>query len=112
MADSFSPFKPPSPRRFAASVKDFGRFLRTRGRADYVIAGVAAGMTIFVLFGFWHDSRIPQYQQIVFVQNWRADRTDAEIIAQQKKDRIETDRANAERRAVFQKMQKASSGWL
>ena len=110
--DSFSPFKPPSPRRFIASVRDLRTFLATRRRADYVIAGIAAAMTIFVIFGFWHDSRIPQYQQIIFVQNWRADRPDSEIIAEQKRDRIARDKANAERRAVFQKMQKASSGWL
>lgn len=110
--DSFSPFKPPSPRRFIASVRDLRVFLSTRRPADYVIAGIAAAMTIFVVFGFWHDSRIPQYQQIVFVQNWRADRPDSEIIAEQKKERIARDKANAERRAFFQKVQKESSGWL
>ncbi|WBO22647.1 hypothetical protein [Sphingomonas abietis] len=109
---SFSPFKPPSPRRLAAGFEDLRLFLGTRGRADYVIAILAAGITAFTIFAFWHDSRFPAQQQIIFVHNWRADRTDAEIIAEQKKDRIERDQANAERRAFFQKAQKATSGWL
>ncbi len=107
----FSPFRPPSPRRLAAGFKDLGVFLRSRGRSDYLIGAVAASITIFVIFAFWHDSRFSAEPQIVYVENWRADRTDAEIIAQQKKDRIERDKAMAEHRAAFERLQKATS-WL
>jgi hypothetical protein len=110
--DSFSPFKPPSPRRLAAGFRDLRLFLNTRSRADYVIAGIAAAITVFTVFAFWHDSRFEAEPQIVYVQNWRADRPDSEIIAEQKKERIERDQENAQRRAIFRKMQKASSGWL
>jgi hypothetical protein len=109
---SFSPFKPPSPRRFLAGFRDLGFFLKTRTRTDYVIAGIAASMTIFVLFAFWHDSAFQEEPQIVYVQNWRADRTDDQIRADQKKDRIAREQAEAQRKAVFQKMQKATAGWL
>lgn len=109
---SFSPFKPPSPRRFVAGFRDLGFFLRTRSRADYVIAGVAAAMTAFIIFAFWHDSSFRGDPPIIYVQNWPANRTDDQIRADQKKDRIEREKAEAERRAVFQKMQKATSGWL
>lgn len=109
---SFSPFRPPSPRRLIAGFRDLGLFFRTRTRADYVIGGIAAAVTIFIIFGFWHDSRFPAQQQIIFVQNWRADRPDSEIIAEQKKERIEKRQADAERRAAFERLQKASNGWL
>ena len=109
---SFSPFKPPSPRRFVAGFRDLGFFLKTRSRTDYVIAGIAAAMTIFIIFAFWHDSSFKAEPQIVYVQNWPANRTDDQIRADQKKDRIEREKAEAERRAVFRKMQNATSGWL
>ena len=109
---SFSPFKPPSPRRFVAGFRDLGFFLKTRTRTDYVIAGIAAAMTIFIIFAFWHDSSFKAEPQIVYVQNWPANRTDDQIRADQKKDRIEREKAEAERRAVFRKMQNATSGWL
>jgi len=109
---SFSPFKPPSPRRFAAGFRDLGFFLKTRTRTDYVIAAIAASMTIFIIFAFWHDSRFEAEPQIIYVQDWPANRTDDQIRADQKKDRIEREQAEAQRKAVFQKMQKATSGWL
>jgi hypothetical protein len=109
---SFSPFRPPSPRRLAAGFRDLGLFFRTRTRTDYVIGGIAAAITIFIIFGFWHDSRFEAQPQIVYVQNWRSDRPDSEIIAEQKKERIEKREAEAERRAAFGRLQKASDGWL
>lgn len=116
---SFSPFKPPSPRRFIASFRDLGLFLRTRTRADYVIALIAAAITLFVVFAFYHDSHFVAQPQIVYVQNWRADRTDAEIIAEQKKERparekalAEQQKALAERQREFKEVQKATSFWL
>ena len=109
---SFSPFKPPSPKRFVDGFRDFGFFIRTRSRTDYVIAVIAAAMTVFIIFAFWHDSSYKAEPQIIYVQNWPANRTDDEIRADQKKDRIERQQAEAERKAVFQKMQKATSGWL
>jgi hypothetical protein len=112
MARSFSPFRPPSPRRLVAGFRDLGLFFRTRTRTDYVIAGIAAGITIFIIFGFWHDSRFEKQPQIVYVQNWRADRPDSEIIAEQRKERIEKQQAEAERRAAYQRLQKATKGWL
>jgi hypothetical protein len=112
MARSFSPFRPPSPRRLVAGFRDLGQFFRTRTRTDYVIAGIAAGITLFILFGFWHDSRFVQQPDIVYVQNWRADRPDSEIIAEQKKERVEKQKADAERRAAYQRLKKETDGWL
>jgi hypothetical protein len=108
----FSPFRPPSPRRFVAGFRDLGLFLRTRERRDYVIAAISAGITAFILFAFWHDSRAEPMQQVLFVQNWRADRPDSEIIAEQKAARAAHDKAVADRQAAFSKIKKATDRWL
>jgi hypothetical protein len=108
----FSPFRPPSPRRLVAGFRDLGQFLRTRERRDYVIAAISGAITVFILFAFWHDSSFPTEPRIVYVQSWRADRPDSEIIAEQKKERIARDKAIAERRATFEKIKKASDRWL
>jgi hypothetical protein len=108
----FSPFRPPSPRRFVAGFRDLGQFLRTRERRDYLIAAVSAGITGFILFAFWHDSRAEPMQQVLFVQSWRADRPDSEIIAEQKQERAARDKAIAERQAAFGKIKKATDRWL
>ena len=102
----------PTPRRLVASWRDLCTFFTTRERYEWGFAAIAVGITAFVIFAFWHDSRVEPMQQIIFVQNWPANRTDAEIIADQKKDRAERDKALAERQASFQRVQKATSGWL
>jgi len=102
----------PKPRDVASSFSDLRTFVTTRERRDVLFAAIAVGITAFVIFAFWHDSRVEPTQEIIFVQNWPANRTDAQIIADQKKDRIARDKAEAERRAGFQRMQKATSGWL
>jgi len=102
----------PTPRNLAASFRDLRTFLTTRERHEWLFAGIAVAITAFILFAFWHDSRVEPMEEIVFVQSWPANRTDAEIVADQKKDRIAQDKALAERRATFQRMQKATSGWL
>ena len=102
----------PTPRNIAASARDLRVFLTTRERHEWLFAGIAVGITVFILFAFWHDSRVEPMQEIIFVQSWPANRTDAEIVADQKKDRIARDRAEAARRASFQKVQKATTGWL
>jgi hypothetical protein len=102
----------PTPRNIAASARDLRTFLTTRERHEWLFAGIAVAITAFIIFAFWHDSRFDRGEDIVFVQNWPANRTDAEIVADQKKDRIARDQAEAARRASFQKVQKATSGWL
>ncbi len=102
----------PTPRNLAASFGDLRTFLTTRERHEWLFAGIAIGITAFILFAFWHDSRVEPTQEIVFVQSWPANRTDAQIIADQKRDRIARDKALADRQASFQRVQKATSGWL
>lgn len=76
--------------------------------------GVALALTYVMIMGVLYESRIPPkpyHRDIIYVQQWSADRTDAQIIAQQKIDGVEqTRQANelkrleAERRAQFKKV--------
>ena len=94
------------------------RYLRyyivTRQRHQLGFMGVALALTYVMVVGVIYESRIPPkpyHRDIIYVQQWRLDRTDAEIVAQQKIDGIEqTKRENelkrlqAERRAQFKKV--------
>jgi len=102
----------PTPRNIAASYRDLRTFLTTRERHEWLFAAISVGITAFIIFAFWHDSRFERGEDIIFVQNWPANRTDAQIIADQKKDRVARDQAEAQRRAAFQRVQRATTGWL
>ncbi len=94
--------------------RDLRTYFALRQRHEFAIFGVALALTIVIFWGMILESRIPPkpyHRDIIYFQNWRADRTDAEIIAQQKIDGAEqTRQANelkrlqAERRAQFKKV--------
>ena len=67
---------------------DLRYFLTRRQPHQWVFFTLAVGLTVLALLAFVHDSDFkPAYHRdIVYVQQWRADRTDAQIIAQQKID--------------------------
>ena len=67
---------------------DLRYFLTHRQPHQWVFFTLAVGLTVLAITAFAHDSAFkPAYHRdIVYVQQWRADRTDAEIIAQQKID--------------------------
>lgn len=102
----------PTPSRLVEAWRDLIGFLRSRQRHEFVFALLAVAITGWILFAFWRDSTIDPGPRIVYVQNWRADRPDSEIIAQQKKERIERQKAEAERRASFQRLENMTSRWL
>lgn len=89
-------------------------YITTRRPHQLGFMGVALAMTYVMVVGIIYESKIPPkpyHPTIIYVQQWRADRSDAEIIAQQKIDGIEqTRRENelkrlqAERRAQFKKV--------
>jgi len=101
----------PRPTGPLAAWRDLRAFFSNVGGHVWIAAGLALAITAFIIFGFWHDSRFQQQPTIIYVQNWPANRTDAEIIADQKKASAEKHKAEAERRAEFQRLQKATS-WL
>ena len=94
--------------------RDLRGFIATRRPHQLGFMGVALALTYVMIMGVIEESRIPPkpyHRDIIYVQQWPADRTDAQIIAQQKIDGAEqTRQANelkrleAERRAQFKKV--------
>lgn len=94
--------------------RDLRYYIGTRQRHQLGFMGVALALTYVMVVGVIYESRIPPkpyHRDIIYVQQWPANRTDAEIVAQQKIDGIEqTKRENelkrlqAERRAQFKKV--------
>ena len=66
-------------------------------------------VTIIILILFFVDSKINTAPQrtVQYVDSWPADRSDAEIIAQQKKDKADYDRRVRERQEEFKKLEKS-----
>lgn len=90
--------------RLGAAWRDLRFFFATRERHEYWFALLSVAITAFIIFAFWHDSNFTPAPQIVYVNNWPANRTDAEIIKEQKIDTAARHKAEAERRAEFQKL--------
>jgi len=97
--------RPVGPR---AALADFRAFLRHREREHWIGAALAVLVTIIIIIEFLVDSRINTAPppRIVYVEDWRATRTDAEIVTDQKKHQAERKAAEEERRRQFQKLEK------
>ena len=102
----------PRPARPSVLWKDLRFFLRGDRRHKLLIgtitvAIVSTWITIFIIESWW--GVLPEGQQIVYAEDFKIGRTDAEIIAQQKIDQAVRDKAAAEKRASFQRLDKALS---
>ena len=97
--------RPVGPR---AAFADFRAFLRHREREHWIGAALAVLVTIIIIIEFLVDSKINTAPppRIVYAQDWRADRTDAQIVADQKKDQAARQAAQKERQRQFQKLEK------
>ena len=97
--------RPVGPR---AAFSDLGAFLRQRSREQVIGGALAVLMTIIIMILFFVDSTINTAPpaRIIYVESFRADRTDAEIIAQQKKDQAEKEALAKERQRQFQELEK------
>ncbi|MEI9927865.1 MAG: hypothetical protein WDN44_09340 [Sphingomonas sp.] len=84
---------------------DLRQFLRYRSRKDLILILPALALTGMIVYGFIDEYKIqPEYHpNIIYVQSWPLDRTDAEIVAQQKIDQVRRHKEEAE----FAKKQKA-----
>jgi hypothetical protein len=101
------PILPPVSRPGVA-LRDLVAFLRQRSREQVVGAVLAVLVTIIIVIIFLVDSQINTAppQQIIYVEQWPANRTDAEIKADQKKDQAAKEAAQKERQRQFQKLEK------
>ena len=98
----------PSPSSPRAAFRDLAAFMRQRSREQVIGATLAVLVTLIIVLEFVVDSKINTAPppQVVYAQSWSADRTDAEIIADQKKDQAKRDAAAKEKQRQFQKLEK------
>ena len=96
--------KPSSPR---AAFADLRAFMRQRSREQVIGFALAILVTIIIVIEFLVDSKINTAPppRIIYVESYSANRTDAEIIAQQQKDQAVRDAALKERQKQFQKLE-------
>lgn len=108
--------------RFAPlrAIRDLRLFLHQRERHELAFLALSVVLTGLLLIGFMKDSRVEKVYKpdIIYVQQWRADRSDAEIRAQQAIDApkeraaIEAQKKReAEMRASFKRMDDKLNAW-
>lgn len=102
------------------AVRDLRLFLHQRQKHELIFLFLSVVLTGLLLIGFAKDSRVEKVYrpEIVYVQQWRLDRSDAEIVAQQaidgpiKQKRIdEENRRREELRASFQRADDRLKKW-
>lgn len=100
--------------------RDLRAFLSERHPHQWGFLALAVTMTGLWIWAFVHDSHFerPYHREIQYVQDWRLDRTDEEIRAQQKIDEAERQRGYAELearrakvRADFKKLDDGMTAW-
>lgn len=81
-------------------------FWRDRPRHQYVAATLAILIPIGIVVAFYIDgqTRLRPVQTIIYVDSWRADRSDAEIRAAQKARQEREEREQLERQRQFQRL--------
>jgi hypothetical protein len=97
--------KPVGPR---AAFADLRAFMRQRGREKLIGALLAVLVTTIIVIEFLVDSKINTAPPptVVYADSWSVDRTDAEIVRQQKVDQAKRDAAAKEKQRQFQKLEK------
>lgn len=97
----FSRFSP------IGAYRDLRTFLLSRERYELGFLALAIAITGVFVFAFLENSRVeaPYKREIIYVQQWRADRTDTQIRAQQLIDQVERDRQAAIDKAEREKRQ-------
>jgi hypothetical protein len=90
--------RPSSPRALWA---DMRAFARQRSGHEWIAAAVALTLPPLILGVFVYGIRsdIVPPRQVIYVESWSANRTDAEILADQKKEEAEAEAAQKQRRA-------------
>ncbi|HJS41070.1 MAG TPA: hypothetical protein VJ763_06660 [Sphingomicrobium sp.] len=94
--------------RPSVALKDLMAFLRQRSREQVIGATLAVLVTIIIVIIFFVDSKINTAPppQVVYVDLYNSNRTDAEIVADQKKDQAEKEALAKERQRQFQELEK------
>ena len=97
----------PRPSTPSAAFADLRAFMRQRSREQKIGAALSLLVTTIIVIVFFVDSKIntapPPY--IVYVESWSAERSDAEIIAQQRKDQAAAEAFRKEKQKQFQALE-------
>ena len=82
--------------------------MRQRSREQVIAASLALLVTTIIVIEFIVDAKIGTAPppQVTYVELYPSNRTDADIITDQKKDQAAKDAANKERQRQFQKLEK------
>lgn len=82
--------------------------MRQRGREQWIGAALAVLVTIIIIIEFLVDPQVNTAPppRIIYVQQYDANRTDADIIAQQKIDQAAKEAGQKEKQRQFQKLEK------
>lgn len=80
------------------AIRDLRFFLAQRQPYELGFLALSMVVTTAIIAGFVKDSRVekPYKKNIVYVEQWPATRTNAEIVAQQKIDQVVRDKEKAE----------------
>jgi hypothetical protein len=97
----------PRPSTPSAALRDLAAFMRQRSREQVIGGALAILVTAIIVIEFLVDAKIGTAPppQVVEVELYPSNRTDAQIIADQKKDQAEKDAALKERQRQFQKLE-------
>lgn len=90
------------------AVRDLRTFLKLRHRYELLFMLAAFFVTMLVVAAVFKDSYFERVykRDIIYVQNWRADRTLEEIIAQQKIDQAKREKLEAAAKAKADQRQR------
>jgi hypothetical protein len=96
--------RPSSPK---AAFRDLAAFMRQRSREQVIGAALAFLVTAIIVVEFVIDAKFGTAPppQVVEVELYPANRTDADIIADQKKDMAERQAFQKEKQRQFQKLE-------
>lgn len=89
-----------------AVFRDLRAFLRQRSREKNIAALLSVGITGIILVVFWLDPKTNTTPPatITYVESWDANRTDAEIKADQQKDQAAAEARAKARQEQFQEI--------
>jgi flagellar biosynthesis/type III secretory pathway M-ring protein FliF/YscJ len=98
----------PTPSSPRAAFRDLTAFIRHSGREQRIGAALAVLITTIIVIVFLVDSKIgvAPTPTPTYVELYPSNRTDAEIIAQQKNEMVIKEQGEKEKRRQFQKLEK------
>lgn len=94
--------RPASPRALWADIRGFASERRSHHWVALVLA-LAMPVAIVVVFLIDGRTNILPGPQLIYVESWPANRTDAQIKAEQKIDQAARDKARKERQEMFKR---------